>query len=52
MGQQASDISVQSGEGQNQSNGNDYNMQQDQNQTNGASYNDSTDSRNSKRMKA
>lgn len=49
MGQQASDISVQSGEGQ-QSNGNQYNVQQGQGD--GSSYSDSTDSRNSGKMKA
>ncbi|GAB2461037.1 hypothetical protein GCM10011375_11870 [Hymenobacter qilianensis] len=49
MGQQASDISVQSGEGQKQSNGNQYSMQQGQGD--GSSYGDSNDSRNAGKRK-
>ncbi|QIL76603.1 MULTISPECIES: Hsp20/alpha crystallin family protein [Hymenobacter] len=46
MGQQASDISVQSGEGQKQSNGNQYSMQEGQ--TDGSS----NDSRSSEKRKS
>lgn len=52
MGQQASDITVQTSDGQGQSNGNGHSMQQDQGQADGTSYDDSTQSRSSERMNA
>jgi hypothetical protein len=52
MGQQASDISVQSGDGQNQSSSDRYNMQQDQGQADGTSYENSTETRSSEKMNA
>ncbi|MBC6608122.1 Hsp20/alpha crystallin family protein [Hymenobacter sp. BT188] len=52
MGQQASDISVQSGDGQNQSSNDRYNMQQDQGQADGSSYSDSAEAQSSGKRNA